>query len=59
MSPLALFGGPKTIGGDRELRYSWAQKGLEKALCEYTGAKYAKCVSSGTAALISGVYAAG
>ncbi|MBM4047686.1 MAG: hypothetical protein FJ279_21485, partial [Planctomycetes bacterium] len=59
MSKLALFGGPKTLGGDRDLRYSWAQKGLEKALCEYTGAKYAKCVSSGTAALISGVYAAG
>ncbi len=32
---------------------------LEKALCEYTGAKYAKCVSSGTAAIISGLFAAG
>jgi perosamine synthetase len=59
MSDLALFGGSKTIGDDRNLRSSWAHKGLEQALCEYTGAKYAKCVSSGTAAIISGLFAAG
>ena len=59
MSKLALFGGPKTISPEHDLRSSWAQKGLEKALCEYTGARYAKCVSSGTAALIAGVFAAG
>ena len=56
---LALFGGPKTIGEDRDLRCSWATKGLERALCEYTGARYAKCVSSGTSALIASLFAAG
>jgi len=59
MSDLALFGGPKTVGDGRDLKSSWAQKSLEDALCEYTGAQYAKCVSSGTAALISGLWAAG
>jgi dTDP-4-amino-4,6-dideoxygalactose transaminase len=59
MSKLALFGGPKTIGEERNLKSSWAQRGLEQALCEYTGAKYARCVSSGTAALISGLFATG
>jgi len=58
-SKLALFGGPKTIGDGRDLKYSWRSKGLEQALCEYTGARYAKCVSSGTAALISCLFAAG
>ena len=59
MSKLALFGGAKTIGNGRDLKSSWSKKSLEQALCEYTGAKYAKCVSSGTAALISGLFAAG
>ncbi|MBM3475956.1 MAG: DegT/DnrJ/EryC1/StrS family aminotransferase [Armatimonadetes bacterium] len=59
MSNLALFGGPKTIGGEHDLRSTWAHKSLEQGLCEYTGAKYAKCVSSGTAAIISGLFAAG
>ncbi len=59
MSQLALFGGPKAIGDGRELKSSWQDRGLEQALCEYTGAKYARCVSSGTAALISGLFAAG
>lgn len=58
MSKLALFGGPKTIGDGTDLKSSWAEKGLERALCEYTGAKFAKCVSSGTAALISSLFAA-
>ena len=59
MSKLALFGGPKTIGEGRDLKSSWAGKGLEAALSEYTGARYVRCVSSGTAALISGLFAAG
>ena len=59
MNKLALFGGHKTIGDDRDLKSSWAHKSLEEALCEYTGAKYAKCVSGGTAALISSLFAAG
>ncbi|MBI2193562.1 MAG: DegT/DnrJ/EryC1/StrS family aminotransferase [Planctomycetes bacterium] len=59
MSELALLGGPKTIDDAHNLRSSWAQKGLEKALCEYTGARYARCVSSGTAALVSSLFAAG
>jgi len=59
MSKLALFGGPKAIGDDHDLKYSWIQKPLDLALCEYTGAKYARCVSSGTAALISSLYATG
>jgi len=58
MSKLALFGGPKVLGEKAQLRCSWAEKGLERALCEYTGAKYARCVSSGTAALISSLFAA-
>jgi len=59
MSKLALFGGPRTVGPGRDLKSSWAGKGLEAALCEYTGARYARCVSSGTAALISSLFAAG
>jgi len=59
MGKLALFGGSKAIGNGNDLRSSWAYKGLESALCEYTGARYAKCVSSGTSALISGLFAAG
>ncbi len=59
MSKLALFGGAKTLGDGRDLKSSWPQKGMDEALCEYTGAKYARCVSSGTAALISGLFAAG
>lgn len=59
MSKLALLGGSKTIGEGRDLKSSWAGKGMEAALCEYTGAKYTRCVSSGTAALISGLFAAG
>lgn len=59
MSKLALFGGPKAIGPGHDLKASWANRSLEEALCEYTGAKYARCVSSGTAALISGLFAAG
>jgi perosamine synthetase len=59
MSKLALFGGPKTVGAGKDLKTSWGAKGLEAALCEYTGAKYARCVSSGTAALISGLFACG
>ena len=56
---LAIFGGPKTIGDDRDLKCSWASKGLEHALREYTGARYVKCVSSGTSALIASLFAAG
>jgi len=59
MSKLALFGGPKTLDGDHDLKTSWGQKGLEKALCEYTGAKFCRAVSSGTAALISSLFACG
>lgn len=59
MSKLALLGGPKTVGEGRDLKSSWGTKGLEAALCEYTGAQYARCVSSGTAALISGLFACG
>ncbi len=59
MSKLALFGGKKAIGEARDLKSSWPEKGMEQALCEYTGAKYAKCVSSGTAALNSSLFAAG
>lgn len=59
MSKLALFGGCKSIGEDHNLKYSWVGKSLEQALCEYTGARYARCVASGTAALISGLFAAG
>jgi dTDP-4-amino-4,6-dideoxygalactose transaminase len=58
---LALFGGAKAIDekSGRGLKASWAHRGLEQALCEYTGAKHARCVSSGTAALISSLFAAG
>ena len=56
---LAMFGGQKTIREGHELKSAWAQKSLEQALQEYTGATYARCVSSGTAALISGLFAAG
>lgn len=59
MSKLALFGGRKTVGEGKDLKTSWGAKGLETALCEYTGARYARCVSSGTAALISGLFACG
>ncbi|MBI2297837.1 MAG: DegT/DnrJ/EryC1/StrS family aminotransferase [Armatimonadetes bacterium] len=59
MGKLALFGGPRTIGDEQHLRSSWPDMGLERALCEYTGAKYCKCVASGTAALVSGLFAAG
>lgn len=59
MSKLALLGGPRAIGDGHNLRSTWAYRSLESALCEYTGAKYAKCVSSGTAALISGLFAVG
>jgi len=59
MSKLALFGGPPTLGPGHDLRSSWAERGLEAALSEYTGAKYVRCVSSGTAAIISGLFAAG
>jgi perosamine synthetase len=60
-SALALLGGPKTIDEEegRFLRSSWAKKSLGQALSEYTGAKYVQCVSSGTAALISCLFAAG
>jgi len=59
-STLALLGGPRTIDEKegRGLKSSWAGKSLEQALCEYTGAKHARCVSSGTAALISSLFAA-
>ncbi|NCO34448.1 MAG: hypothetical protein AUJ92_16690 [Armatimonadetes bacterium CG2_30_59_28] len=59
MSKLALHGGPKTIGEGTNFKSSWPRKGLERALCEYTGAQFAKCVTSGTAALTSSLYAAG
>jgi len=58
-SELALFGGPKTIDEKHALKSSWPGKGLEQALSEYTGAKYVRCVSSGTAGLISSLFAAG
>lgn len=59
MSKLALLGGSPVIGPQRTLRSAWASNSLEEALCQYTGAKYARCVSSGTAAIISGLFAAG
>lgn len=58
-SKLALLGGPKALSDDHNLKSSWPAKGLEKALCEYTGAKYCQTVSSGTAALISSLFATG
>ena len=57
-NPLALYGGPKTIHDRRALRSSWPRQGMEAALREYTGARYVRCVSSGTAALISSLMAA-
>jgi len=61
MAKLALLGGEKTIDekAGTGLKSSWPRMGLDKALCDYTGAKYARCVSSGTAALISSLFAAG
>ena len=59
MSDLALLGGPKTIDETNNLKSAWMQKRLNHALCDYTGAKYAHCVSSGTSALISSLFAAG
>jgi len=59
MSELALFGGPKAIGDNNALKASWAQKGLETALSEYTGAKYVKAVGTGTGAIISSLFAVG
>jgi dTDP-4-amino-4,6-dideoxygalactose transaminase len=56
---LAINGGPRALSDDRNLRSSWSSKTLERALCEYTGAKYCQLTSSGTAALISGLFAAG
>ncbi|TLY35840.1 MAG: UDP-4-amino-4,6-dideoxy-N-acetyl-beta-L-altrosamine transaminase [Nitrospirae bacterium] len=49
---------------DAVLRGDWLTTGptvaaFEKALCEYTGAKYAVAVSSGTAALHAAAWAAG
>jgi len=58
-SKLALFGGARAIGKDDGLRHGWASMPLDKALCAYTGAKYARCVSSGTAGLISSLFAVG
>jgi dTDP-4-amino-4,6-dideoxygalactose transaminase len=60
-SKLALLGGAKTVDekAGRGLKSSWNRRSLDEALCEYTGAKYARCVSSGTAALISSLFAAG
>ena len=49
---LALLGGAKTIDDTVGAKRFWQyHKSMEEALCEYTGAKYARCVSSGTAAL--------
>ncbi|MFC1452874.1 DegT/DnrJ/EryC1/StrS family aminotransferase [Verrucomicrobiota bacterium] len=59
MSELAALGGPKVIDGEHQLRSSWAKKPLAEAISEYTGAKYVRCVSSGTAALVSSLFAAG
>jgi dTDP-4-amino-4,6-dideoxygalactose transaminase len=56
---LALMGGTKALSDDRGLKSSWGGMGLDKAMCEYTGAKYCQLTSSGTAALISGLFAAG
>ena len=58
-SQLALLGGPRTIDDGYPLKSAWARKGLSEALSEYTGAEYVQCVSSGTAALISSLFAAG
>ena len=60
MGTLALLGGEKTIDPERgrDLKSSWPEKGLSQALCEYTGARYVQCVTSGTAALISSLFAA-
>ncbi len=58
-SALALFGGEKLIDDQHGLRSSWAWRGLTDGLKEYTGAQYVQLVSSGTAALISSLFAAG
>jgi dTDP-4-amino-4,6-dideoxygalactose transaminase len=59
MSKLALFGGDPVLGPAHDLKSTWASKSLEQGLAEYTGARYARCVSSGTAALISSLFAMG
>jgi dTDP-4-amino-4,6-dideoxygalactose transaminase len=59
MSKLAINGGPKLVGEKRQMKSSWPGRGMEKALCEYTGATYCQLTTSGTAALISSLYAVG
>ncbi|HEY3079083.1 MAG TPA: DegT/DnrJ/EryC1/StrS family aminotransferase [Chloroflexota bacterium] len=60
MTKLALLGGPRTV--ERLGTAStdpWAYRDLEDAFVRYTGARYALPVSSGTAALVSALVAAG
>ncbi len=58
-SSLALLGGEKVLDEGRQLRSSWGGRGLAEALKAYTGAPYVQLVTSGTAALISSLFAAG
>lgn len=59
MAKLALYGGKRVLSKERNLKSTWREMSLERALSEYTGAKYVKCVSSGTGALVSALVAAG
>ncbi|MHB9110369.1 MAG: DegT/DnrJ/EryC1/StrS family aminotransferase [Armatimonadota bacterium] len=58
-STLALLGGEQLLHEGQQLRSSWGGRGLASALAEYTGAQYVQLVTSGTAALISSLFAAG
>lgn len=60
VSNLALLGGPSVVAPTEAAQNDpWAYRDLEDAFVRYTGAKYALSVSSGTAALISCLVAAG
>ena len=60
MSKLALLGGRSIIEPTGVSSTDpWAWKDLEDFFLQYTGARYAPAVSSGTGALISGLAAAG
>jgi len=59
MSKLALLGGPQVIEPRVPSDVNvWAWRDLEDAFVQYTGAKYALAVTSGTAALRSALVAA-
>lgn len=56
---LAIKGGTPLIDDGIVLKHNWANTSLENALSLYTGANHVQCVSSGTAALVSSLYAVG